>query len=414
MYHQTRLGVYLFALFILALSLVPAAAQDSPPLITLYDGNNRQLVQIAADGSQTIRSLGLPDDVHIGAGLMAFTPDASRVAFCYTRYATTPAANQTRLIIRDLVAQSNLVEHDLGSTLSCQTSRASFNDDYTRLAYGILNYTQGMPGADTSRPAWQLHIIDTTTGAALATLDQSAEVTLGSGFPSDILPLVRAFTGSTVIFNAVPFGTDATIDVPVFAWDSLTGAVTPLAAPHFSSIAAASFAPTGEVAYQAEDLALPSAEPFGPTPRWNVILHQTASTAESRRIYHNPAELILDVAFIDDGARLGLVLMPQIDWDNPQPPPLRWVALDRAGNLTNLGGGASVYADIFSLPAGYGILSVTATNPQGTEYASTLTVAQPGSQPITLWSSPTAGWEVAHAAPATQPAPDLAPFIESQ
>lgn len=409
MFLRFRLPTLIVLLLLISGGLRPAAAQEFGAWFTyLYNGNSHEIVRLDTNGSTQAYSLGLAEQDYVSATQMAFTPDGARVAFCYTRFAANAADNVTRLIVRDVAAQTNIVDLDLGAGVACQTTQNSFNDDYTRVAIGKVNYSPAMPDADTSGPSWQLLVVDTASGAVVASLDEASGVSFGDGFYGGVLPLVRAFNGSSVIFNAIPFATDARMNLPTFIWDTATGSVTPEASARFAEFGGDLLEATGESVWFTADSSLPAGQPMGPIPLYNVVRY-AANGAEPTSIFHDPDEIIMDVAFIDDGARLGVVVLGSFDPNNPnEPPPYRWFALDRAGNVQDLGGGVTGYANIFALPGGYGVLAANFSM-DSSQTTTELIYGANGTASV-LWSSNTGGWEVAFAPPITQVAPDLPPF----
>lgn len=390
---------------LLLAAALPAAAQNNWYLY-LYQVETGELVRLNADGSTQSYSIGLAPGTYVGARQMAFTPDGSRVAFCAVTYAQDPAANQTRLIVRDILAQTNLVDADLGAGIGCESGPHSFNENYSQLAVGKVNYMPGQPGADASRPSWQVLVLDAASGALVASLDQPAEVNLSQPEAGTLLPLVRSFSGTTITFNPVMYATDMNPNLLSYRWDYAAGTITPDTSGRYAAPGVETL-PTGESVWIAENAALPSAEPFGPMPRYNVVMAMDASGAP-RVIYHNGAETITDVAFIDDGARLGIVLQPSVDFNAPVPNIVqRYVAFDRAGNVTDLGGGQAVYIDLFGLPGGYGALELFIA--EGGLPRMRLTASTGGAASV-LWSGE-GGWEVAFTPPLSA-APGLTPFAE--
>lgn len=394
------------ALFMTLTSALPAAAQ-TPWFVYLYSVETAELVRLNSDGSTQSYSVGLAPETFISARQMAFTPDGSRVAFCAVTYTQDPAGNPTRLIVRDLVAQTNLVDADLGLSIGCQTGPQGFNDDFTRIAVGRINYLPGQPGADESRPLWQVQVLDAATGALLASLDEPADVNISQGELAGLLPLVRAFTGTTIVFNPVLYATDMNPNLFTYRWDSASGQIAQDTTAAFAASDGDRLSATGERVWIAENPDLPSGEPLGPMPRYNVVLYSDAANPTPRLIYHNPQEVIIDAALIEDGARLGVVLMPGMD-PSTLTITTRWAALDRAGVVADLGGGQAAYADIFGLPGGYGVLELIIR--EGGEALNRFSYTA-GGVSTELWSAP-GGWELAFVPPAASAAPNLTPFAE--
>ncbi len=95
---------------------------------------------------------------------------------------------------------------------------------------------------------------------------------------------------------------------------------------------------TGEIAWIELNSDLPAGMPAGPMPQANVVKLGDKTGNPPRTIYYTGDDVIGDVQFIDGGQRLAIQLIPQFDGVNPptQGVPIKWIALDRQGQVTDL------------------------------------------------------------------------------
>lgn len=377
--------------------------------LTLYNRNTGEFLQIDEGGRTLSYPLDIPGvtdlagETDITAAQMAFTRDGRQAAFCYTRTTADPAQSDSRLLVRDIAARGSVLSIGMNPTFRCSVSPASFNEDGSLLAVSKINYTLGMTPPNPARPAWQLQVMETARGGIIAVIFQRPEVIL-EGSTEGILPIVRAFEGSTIIFNAAPYGTDSLANLPAYVWDINTNEIVPETSGRFNDVGGDLLPATGERVWFTTDSSLPSGQPYGASPRYNVVRYAADSRSEPITIFHDPDEVIVDVAFIEDGARLGILLLGSYDESKPdETSPLRWIALDRDGGVETLGS-ASGHANIFALPRGYGLF--TSTDPTSAQITFTL-----AGETTRLWSSESSGWEVAFTPPISAIAPTFQPFV---
>src|SRR5690242_14713267 len=157
---------------------MPAMAQDTWG-VYLFNSNSGELVRLNGDGTQAVSGLGLEQGAYVGSYDMAFTRDGSRLAFCATTYpqttdATTPVLPTARFYLRDMAAQNYLLNLDLGNAVGCRTGRAAFNADETQVAVSRINYWPGDPAADTSKPVWQMLVLDIAGGMTVKELNTNS------------------------------------------------------------------------------------------------------------------------------------------------------------------------------------------------------------------------------------------------
>lgn len=166
---------------------------------------------------------------------------------------------------------------------------------------------------------------------------------------------------------------------------------------------------TGEAAWVAINPDLPAGNPGGPMGAYNAVMLADESGQE-RMIYHSPEWIIADVTFINNGRQLAISLLESFDVDNPSVQRSRWIALDRAGNVTELGTFES-FSEVAAAPDGYYILWS-----QMSDDLNRLTMTleyHTNGQATELWSIEGENrgitWDLAWATP-TETAGDLQPF----
>src|SRR5262245_3324068 len=120
-------------LFVMIALLVaaPGLAQDAAWSAYVYNG--RDLVHVFSDGRQETYNAGIPEGAFIGSSEMTFSADGSHVAYCATTFDQTvsdPAQQASAvLVLRDIAAQSNLLEIDMGHPIACRTGEHAFSPD---------------------------------------------------------------------------------------------------------------------------------------------------------------------------------------------------------------------------------------------------------------------------------------------
>lgn len=389
----------------LLLSVASQALGQPPWAVYLLDTNAQTLVRVSSDGSQTAYPLGLPENAYISAFDIGFSPDGTRVALCPINYGSADTAPSAQLIVRDIAAQADVMRIDLGPALGC---RASYRSDGAFLALGIVHYIPGDVQAVPDLPAWELRVVEPGAGGTIAVLRSDGPEATAAGLSANppLLPLVRRFEGAELIFAALPFTTGGPGVVPAFSWRVDAAALTP-AEPwgqlQFDALAG------GDLAWNTADIGRPSGQPPGSMPANNVTRWQDAS-AQPHTIFTSPDWLLLDVRFIDDGARLALQLVAPFDASQPEDSgyATRWIAISRAGAAEDLTGTAS-YAQVRGVPGGYVVLQAFA--PGGSGSAVYTLDYNSGGQIRTLWNTEaqSTSYDLAWAPPLS-PAHGLPPF----
>ncbi len=390
----------------LLLTTVSGVFAQAPWSVYLFDTAARALVRVNSDGSQSVYPLGLPENAFASAFDIDFSPDGTHVALCPVDYgSSTGAPPSAQLIVRDIAAQTDTLRVDLGPALGC---RVSYRADGAFLALGIVRYIPGAGQAVPDLPAWELRVVEPTTGGTIASLTSDGPEAAAAGLAANppVLPLVRRFDGAELIFAALPFTTGGPGVVPAFSWRVDAAALTPVEPWGHLHIDAL---PGAELTWNANDAARPAGQPPGALPADNVARWQDAS-AQPRTVFASPDWLLIDTRFIDDGQRLALQLVAPFDAAHPEELgyPTRWIAVDRAGAVEELTS-ASSYAQVRGVPGGYVVLQVF--SPEGGGPATYTLDYNSGGQIRTLWAQQVqnTAYDLAWSPPMTL-APSLPPF----
>ncbi|MEO8608285.1 MAG: hypothetical protein ABI690_10405 [Chloroflexota bacterium] len=409
------LGLLVFA----SMALMPSIglAQDNNWGVYLFNGSSGELVRVNGDGTQAVSGLGLGQGEFAGSSDMAFTRDGSRLAFCTTTYPQAVDANSTALptakfYLRDIAAQNYLLNLDLGNAIGCRTGHAAFNSDDTQVAVSRINYYPGDPAADTSKPSWQILVMDIAGSMTVKELNAaSPSVATYEGLTKGaILPYVVYFAGNQLIFAEVPYGIGGGAEWNAYLWDMDADTVEMV--PRWGNIGLDTLPSSGEIVWVTKDANLPAGIPGGPVPDNNIVKYAD-KTGTEHTIFTSPDWVVLDAKFINGGQQVAIQLLSSFDQNNPnQLQTIKWVALDRAGNLTDLlssVGGSPVVA---AAPNGYVALDQQQTfDANGTGQSQFKLTYNAAGQSKELWAS-TVGfdyWELAWATPLTVTG-DITPF----
>lgn len=410
---KASLTIFVALATLLFAGIVPALAGGGWS-VYLFESTNGELLRVYQDGTQESHSIGLGENQFISSHDIAFNADASRAAYCVTTYppGTNDAPGQpfSTFYLRDLATETNLVEVGFGGAIGCRTDSDAFNDDFSQIAISVVNYFPGDPAADTSKPVWQIQILDAATGAVVNELNSNSPnaVTQGLIVDAPVLPDVNAFTGGQIVFAEVPYGIGGTPTVSAYRWNLSDGSISPEPDGPYNHFGVDHLDSTNEAIWTALDPSLPAAQPDGPVGQFNVVMISDSS-GQQRVIYHNAELTPITAKFIDDGQRIAILLFPAYDPNQPVgAQPSKWIALDRAGNISDLQIDLE-YSDVAYAPGGYAFLR---TQLPQTEAAMVHTSLEyhAGSNMTELFSADGATiWEIAWVGPISA-LNDLPPF----
>lgn len=375
----------------------------------LYNWETASLLRVDSSGNQTSYPLGLSEGATFSTRDMAFSADGDRVAFCAVDYAAdTPIS---RLYLRDIAGQTNLLEVDLGARIGCAVKPGALNDDETRIAVGLINhFGAGDPNAQADTPAWELQVLEVASGNVVAQLGANSPAVASSGMIPDgvVMPEVRSFSGDTIIFAEVPYAVGGPTVVSAFAWQISSSSLAPVPEGPYSYFAADYLSGTGETAWAAYNPNLSTIQTDNTVGSLNVVV-VSSPNGEERVVYHTAEATVIDVRFINNGQQLAILLFPPFDVEQATvDTTTRWIALSRDGNVTELQTNTEFGGGLESAPGGYIYLSMT---PDETNFESSqFTLAwHHNGQAQELWSAQGQAWEIVWSAP-TPSAPDFPPF----
>lgn len=390
---------------LLVLSAAPSLAQPGW-FAYLYNSLTGDLVRVSADGAQQVYNLGISPNTYVSGYDMAFTPDGSRAAFCGFEVAPGAFLGTATLYVRDIAAGVNLLALNLGSAIGCRVTPEAFNADQTQVAVGVVRYYPGDPQAPTNIPAWGLYVIDVASAYILAELNADSPAVVAAGIASEVavMPEVRRFDGSAVLFLEVPWGIGGGAAYPAWVWQTDTGALNPEPTGIWGKASLRWLPAVDELVWLDADPSLLAAEQGGPMPPFNVVM--VARPEQAGMLLHSPDRTPVDMAYIDGGARLAVLFMLPYDPASPGVHASQWIALDRAGSQTPLQAAAQ-YSTIADAPGGYALFELVYDMAAG-QPSATLTLYSGGSGRL-LWASSEQGWELAWAAPVAASGP-LPPF----
>ncbi len=389
------------------MSAFPALGQDTHWFVYVYNG--RELVRVYQDATQEAFTLGVDENTFVGSQDMAFSADGSRVAFCATTYppavegqASPPPA--PRLYLRDIAAQSNLLDVDLGSAIGCRVGQRGMSPDGALVAVGLIHHLPGDPAADASKPTWQLLVLDTAAGSIAYELNDQSPNAASMGVPAGgvVMPFVQNVDASSIIFAPVPWFTEGFIDA-AYRWHLDTGAIDLESGEQWRQFNPDILPATGEAAWAVVDPNLPAYQPMAIGLASNVVKVSDAG-GQVTTIYHNGEANPGDARFINNGHQVAILLSPRFDETNPSAPvEYRWLAVDRAGSVADLATDAN-FSYLEGAPDGFVRLVWDSPdqNPSNATYRLLYTA---NGQTTELWTMTSAGgdqyvtWELAWAAP---------------
>jgi hypothetical protein len=351
----------------------------------VYNVQTFELVRVHLSGEQETVSLGLPEGYRPGE--FAFSPNGYVLAYCAT--ADNDVQNghpHTQLVVRDLEVGGNIFQLDMGYPAGCLTTKDAFNEDGTQFAVGIVNYFMDEPDIDSTQPNRTLQIYD------LNSLNLAVE--LNAATPIDpmmadlsMMPQVRYFAHDIVVFRELPWGMGGMVpDASAYMWDAFSGSLDPI--EHWGAQTVVDIRDRGELFWLEHDDTLPQAEPFGEGSINNVVRMAGKNGAVST-IYHTPDWLIIDMAPINDGRELALLLSAQDPNSADFRVINRWIALDRSGATTVLGE-SEQWSVIRSAPTGYVLFATALADPNDPTTRSFSLSYVTGGSPSELWSTPQA------------------------
>jgi len=326
---------FAISLLILLLSITSTSAQDTPSTIVyLHEPVLGELFRVDADGNMTAYSLGVEDTQFTQVSNIAINDAGTQAAYCMTNYRPADSERaQATFIVRDIMAETNLVSVDLGDTASCETGE--YNEDQSQITIAHVIYETFFPEQelDPERPSWRLLVMDTSTGEIVHALngnqDNAPSITFMDREAEQILARTVAFTEGRVYFKAYPYlPTHVSVD-NAYIWDITSGEIQPYPA---LGTGMTDFLPeTEELIFGAQSDTLPMPQVMGIGPAYNAIRYQQGIDSTPVTLFESAEETVNSIDFVFDGERILAGLTNTSDMENIQS---RWVMLDREGVIT--------------------------------------------------------------------------------
>lgn len=402
-------------LLCLLLIIGSTSAQESIWSVYLYNNSDKTLLRINANGTQSTIPLNLSSDIYISTWEMAFSPDGNTLAFCTSDWTqATEAGVPSAFTIMDLTSGSTLHQIELGNTQGCRA--AGFSADGSLVSLSRFNYYLGQAGMDTSLPAWESQLFNVTTGEVVSQFSSNSPELLVMDellreFP--IMPEIRDFTDTSLVFLAVPWGIGGIPEVDAYRWNFGTDGNFSRDS-YWGAYSADSLPETGEMVWLEYDANLPAGNPGGPIASFNVVKYLAPDGTESV-IYTNTEWVIVNSMFVNDGQQVALMLLESFDPEANEELTIQntqWILLNRDGTTTDLG----TYGTFTELtPAPTGLLMLETKYTQEDFQPPILFTLQyyVAGGFIDLWTQQTddegASWQIAYVTPFTTPV-DLPPF----
>lgn len=317
----------------------------------LFNDLTNELIRVEADGTQTTFDLGLGDlqnpdeNTSYLASTIAFSADGQQAAYCISQISLEGLA-PTFFVVRDIETETDIINIELGTPLGCHLTSRAFGTEDSQVAMGVVTSFPDNPEADPDVPSWYLRIYDIESGdiSYEMTANMSPFSEASSEFAA-LMPDVRYFDGTQLIFAQVPWGTGGAPEYNAFNWQYVDGEVAAIDLYGKSSIDTLG----GYLIYVDNDPNLPSGIPSGPIGNFNVLM-QADKSGEIRMIYHSPEWIIASARFINNGQQIAMRLLESTPTEIAST---RWIALNRDGSMVDLQPEYVGYDDVIAAPGGH-------------------------------------------------------------
>lgn len=353
-----------FTLLTLAilLMMLPTVAQDSQDSTEwsayLFDSVNNELVQVDDSGETQIVSLGLSpageDYVH-GINL---NEAGTQAAYCYmVSDSPTDEVQDFFFVVRDIEAQSNRIETELGQPVACDVS--AFENGLIALSI-VYTYPYGEPLPE-GEPTWELRIIDANSGDTLHSVNSESDFMpdmandMSSPVSTEIFPIlarVSELTAESVKFMAILQNASHGLpEYPAYEWTFADNSMTELP-DAFGKMNNDYLPETGEVVFRNLNESIEAATPFGPMPLANEVNIMDADGTHT--IYTDTDWVIVDTTFINNGKSV-LVYLTEGYGDEPdalEQPVNKYLLINRDGTTIEMATEFDGYANTKSIPGG--------------------------------------------------------------
>jgi hypothetical protein len=325
------------------------------------------------------------------------------VAYCFTTNAQEGSPQKfVTLVVRDIAAQTNLVQLNLDLAIQCSVGRHAFDPlSNSSVLIGTFNYfPNDRTMIDTAAPLWQLREVDIATGQVIyeANATMSAVQSL-LAYPNDpFLPVVRYNLGDIVIFLQMPISIGGMVEAAAIDWRPASNT--------FSSIENYGLPVLdfygGELVWASNNPNFPAAEVMMMQP-YNILTVASKAGGQNT-IFYSPTEAIIGAQYIDEGLNLAINLaMP-----TETGLVTRWVSLNRDGSITNMN--ISPFATLEDAAFGHVTYTITYGDPNTFANPSAVLIWSNRGVQNTLLQLNSNEWRLVWSKPSAPSPSGLAPF----
>jgi hypothetical protein len=208
-----------------------------------------------------------------------------------------------------------------------------------------------------------------------------------------MMPEVRYFAYDAVIFRDLPWGIGGMMpDGATYIWDTFSGSLDPI--DHWGAQTVVNIRDRGELFWLEHDDTLPQARPFAGDGPVNNVVRMAGKDGIVSTIYHTPDSLVIDVAPINDGRELAVLLSEQDPNSTDVRMLNRWISLDRSG-ATSVLAENNQWTVMDNAPNGYVLFAPALADPNDQTTRSFSLTYVTGGTSSELWSTPQADdyWE---------------------
>ncbi|MEB2288829.1 MAG: SH3 domain-containing protein [Anaerolineae bacterium] len=325
----------------------------------LYGAEGGRLIQVFPDGAPAItKTLPLPAGVSSAPFGVTVSRDGTLLAACMI-----DDASNTSVHVYDLNAGIYRAAYLApgGPTVGCTLGRYAFSEDGSLLAFGLLN---SYPGMSDARPAWELLVMQVSTGSIVYRLDANAPAVVALGIdPAGKMPMLETFEQPTatrpglITFKPVQWGTEGFCEYDGLVWNLTDGSVYNIA--RYGKNGLDVLLPNSELTWVETNPAYAQGVLEGPGCTHNMVMYSNKA-GDLYPLFTN-GTVVFGAEFVDDGRRIafGTYTAGSVN---------QWYAMDRAGGLTALPADLVNTYEVWGTPDGYVFMTSGPDVPQEVRY----------------------------------------------
>lgn len=325
----------------------------------LYGADGGKLIQVFPDGTPAItKTLPLPAGVSSAPFGVTISRDGTLLAACMV-----DDASQTSVRVYDLNSGVYRAVYQAlgGPTVGCHLGRYAFSEDGSLLAFGLLNH---YPGMSDARPAWELLVMQVSTGSIVYRLDSNAPAVAALGIDlAGKMPMLETFEQPTatrpglITLKPVQWGTEGFCEYDGLVWNLNDGSVTSIA--RYGKNGLDVLLPNSELTWIETNPAYPQGVLEGPGCTHNMVMYSNKA-GDLYPLFTN-GTVVFGTEFVDDGRRIAFGTYTAGGAN-------QWYAVDRAGGLTALPADLSNTYEVWGTPDGYVFMTSGPGVPQEVRY----------------------------------------------